>query len=565
MRMTALLGNTQREVRADIQARGYELLLRAGLAQEHGRGVLSYLPLGYRALDKIAGVVRQAFLEAGSQGIRLPASQEARSLAVRSHGPAGREGYGGCPGLPALTEVAARQVRSHRQLPISVFAIWPSWEPHAYARRRAMPLGATTLYVGYFLDADEEAMHHRRQALREMGRRILHSCGLKAREAFVTSAADGWVDHRMLAVPHSEGGEALLVCERCGYAARKDVAQFAKPAASSEPMEPLQKVETPHASTIEDLTALLGIPPRRTAKALFLVGQVPDDAQRAERFVFAVVRGDMALSEEKLCDALGLSGLRPATEGEIRAIGAEPGYGSPVGVADSALIVVDEAVARSPNLVAGANEPGYHLLNVNVGRDFTPDLICDIARAEAGDPCPICGSLLSPVPASWVGDIVEIGELGGKTFQPVLVEDGGQFRPAWLTVLSISLEHLLSCVTAVHHDEQGLLWPKTIAPYQVHLVTLGPEGSEARRVADELYHDLWEAGVEVLYDDRDRSPGVKFNDADLIGLPVRVTVARRGLSRGAVELKLRQEDQRRWVEIGRAVETVREVLGMGAG
>lgn len=563
MRMTALLGNTQREVRADIQARGYELLLRAGLAQEHGRGALSYLPLGYRALDKIAGVVRQAFLEVGSQEMRLPPPQETRALAAHSHGPAGREEYSYCPGLVALTEVAARQVRSHRQLPVSVFTIWPFWEPHAYARRRVMPLRATTLYVGYFLDADKEAMHHRRQALGEMARYILHSCDLEAREAFVTNAVGGWAGHRMLVVPHSEGREALLVCERCGYAARKDVAQFAKPAASSEPMEPLQKVETPHASTIEELTALLGIPPRRTAKALFLVGQMPGDVQRVERFVFAVVRGDMNLSEEKLCHVLGLSDLRPATEGEIRAIGAEPGYGSPVGVADSALIVVDEAVARSPNLVAGANEPGYHLLNVNVGRDFTPDLICDIARAEAGDPCSICGSPLSQVPASWVGDIVEIGELGGETLQPVLVEDRGQFRPAWLTVLSISLEHLLSCVTAVHHDGQGLLWPKSIAPYQVHLVTLGPEGSEARRVADELYHDLWEAGVEVLYDDRDRSPGVKFNDADLIGLPVRVTVARRGLSQGAVELKLRQEDQRRLVSLERLVEAVRETLGTG--
>jgi prolyl-tRNA synthetase len=251
-----------------------------------------------------------------------------------------------------------------------------------------------------------------------------------------------------------------------------------------------------------------------------------------------VVRGDIDLNETKLANAVKANELRPAREEEIRAIGAEPGYGSPIGVRD-ALIVVDDAVAGSPNLVAGANEPGYHLLNVNYGRDYTADIVTDIAAAKEGDACIQCGS---PVRASGgveVGNIFKLGTRYTDAMGATFLDRDGASKPVIMGSYGIGVGRLLACIAEEHHDERGLVWPISVAPYEVHLVSLGGEGTQAQQIADDLYSRLESDRVEVLYDDREASPGVKFADADLIGLPLRVTVSARSLERGGVEVKRR--------------------------
>jgi prolyl-tRNA synthetase len=332
------------------------------------------------------------------------------------------------------------------------------------------------------------------------------------------------------------------------------VARFQKPAAGEEEPVPIEKVATPDTKTIEGLANLLDVPKARTAKAVFLVATMSEDQEDVERLVFAVLRGDMDLSETKLANAIKAKALRPAREGEIAAAGAVAGYASPIGL-DGVTVVVDDAVTRSPNLVAGANEEGYHLRNVNYGRDYEADVVDDIAAAQQGDACPNCGAALRESRGVEVGNIFKLGTRYSKSMGATFVDEDGEHRPVIMGSYGIGVGRLMACVAEEHNDDYGLMWPITVAPYEVHIVALRGGFEEAER----LYDKLSAAGLEVLFDDRDESPGVKFNDADLIGAPIRLTVGGRSLDQGGVELKLRREDEDELVPLGQVVERVQVV------
>lgn len=280
----------------------------------------------------------------------------------------------------------------------------------------------------------------------------------------------------------------------------------------------------------------------------------------AERFVFAVVRGDSECSETKLAAAVHADALRPATEEEIRAAGAVPGYASPIGLPASTLVVVDEAVAGTPNLVAGANEEGYHLLHTNVPRDYSPTLICDIAAAAEGDACEQCGAPLSLVRGVEVGNIFKLGTrystAAGATYQ----DPEGREKPVVMGSYGIGVGRLLACIAEEHHDEQGLCWPVSVAPFVVHVIALGAAGTEAGTEAARFTDELQGRGIDVLFDDREESPGVKFTDADLVGIPIRITVSARSLKSGGVEMKLRTGPEKIVVPSAEAPERVAREL-----
>ncbi|MGC8780208.1 MAG: proline--tRNA ligase, partial [Anaerolineae bacterium] len=271
-----------------------------------------------------------------------------------------------------------------------------------------------------------------------------------------------------------------------------------------------------------------------------------------EVFIFAVIRGDMEVNETKLANAVGATALRPATEGEIRAVGAVPGYASPVGLPD-VLVVADDLIPQSPNLVAGANEEGYHLLNVNYGRDYTATIVCDIAAARDGDPCPQCSNPLRTARGVEVGNIFQLGTRYTEALGATYLDHDGQPRPIVMGSYGIGVGRLLACIAEEHHDVKGLIWPISVAPFQVYLI--GLPGAEAE--AEALYADLVTAGIEVLYDDRAETAGVKFNDADLIGIPIRLTLGKRSLKEGGVEFKRRDRDDRCIVPLSDAVARVR--------
>jgi prolyl-tRNA synthetase len=290
------------------------------------------------------------------------------------------------------------------------------------------------------------------------------------------------------------------------------------------------------------------------------MAEIPVDAGKEDKFVFAVVRGDMEVNETKLANAIKAKSLRPATEAEIIAVGAVPGYASPVGL-KNALILVDEAVTTSPNLVAGANEDGYHLLNVNYGRDYNADLVTDLVSAGEGDACIQCGSPLRAVRGVEVGNIFKLGTRYSDSMGCTFLDKDGNEKPVIMGSYGIGSGRLLACIAEEHHDEKGLIWPVSVAPYQVHLVSLTGKGDpNTLQHADQLYADLQAGGIEVLYDDREESPGVKFNDADLIGLPLRLTGSERAFKQGGVEFKRRDSPEKIIVPKDKVISTVIEEL-----
>jgi prolyl-tRNA synthetase len=334
------------------------------------------------------------------------------------------------------------------------------------------------------------------------------------------------------------GEDVLVLCESCGYAANRQVARIPREEPAAEEPLPLEEVETPGTTTIASLAAFLGIPEARTAKAGFFV---TGDG----RLVTAIVRGDHEFNETKLVNAVGATtGLRPATVEEIRAAGMEPGYGSPIGARDT-YVVVDDLVARSPNLVAGANREGYHYRNVNVGRDFTADATADITNAQEGDPCPTCGRPVILRNGIEVGNIFKLGTKFADAARATYLGEDGREHPIVMGSYGIGVGRNVACVVEAHHDDKGIAWPEEVAPYAAHLVAIGAARDPAVvELADRLHQLSIDAGREILYDDRDESPGVKFTDAELLGMPWILTVSPRSLAAGGVEVTERGTGQR---------------------
>ena len=291
-----------------------------------------------------------------------------------------------------------------------------------------------------------------------------------------------------------------------------------------------------------------------------MVASIPEGKETVERFVFAVVRGDMEVNDTKLANAVEAKEIRPALEEEILAVGAVPGYASPRGLKD-ALIVVDDLIPESPNLVAGANEEGYHTRNVNYGRDFEAAIVTDLATAEDGYACVQCGSNLRTVRGVEVGNIFKLGSRYSESMGCNFLDKDGKSKPVMMGSYGIGSGRLLACVAEEFNDENGLIWPITIAPYHIHLVLLSAKsGAETTRMAEDLYAELQANNLEVLYDDRDESPGVKFNDADLIGIPIRLTVSTRSLNQGAVEFKRRDREERTMIPFDELIPTITQEI-----
>lgn len=560
MRMTRLFSQTLREAPAESEAVSHQLLLRAGFIRPLATGIFSYLPLAQRALTKIERIIREEIEAIGGQEITMPVVHPAslwketgRWFQIgaemgRFRDRADRDMVLAMTHEEVIADLVRKEIRSYRQLPQLLFHFQTKWRDDPRPRAGLIRVREFTMKDSYSLDADWEGLDRQYRAHYQAYFNIFNRCGLDViAVASDTGMMGGAMAHEFMALLPI-GEDTLMLCDACGYAANRQVATFRKPLAEPEDPLPLEEIATPNVSTIADLAAFLDIPAARTAKAVFLVATVAEGERETTRFIFAVVRGDMDVNETKLANAVHAKALRPALEEEIRAIGAEPGYGSPLGVHD-AVVIVDDAVASSPNLVAGANRIGFHLRNVNVGRDFKPDIIADIAAAEAGDACPQCGAPLQAERGVEVGNIFKLGTRYSEALGCLFESGDREMKPVIMGSYGIGIGRALACIAEVHHDEQGLRWPISVAPYQVQLVVLGGKGIDALPVADRLYEELCAAGVEVLYDDREATPGVKFNDADLIGLPLRLTVAPRGLANGMVELKHRDRQERELVPL----------------
>ena len=477
-----------------------------------------------------------------------------------------RNGRDMCLGMTheeVIAHLAAQIIKSYRQLPTLLYQIQTKFRDEPRPRAGLIRVREFTMKDAYSFDRDTDGIDSFYPRIYQAYFDIFRRCGIDvvAVESD-TGMMGGTMAHEFMALAPI-GEDTLLLCDSCGYKANRQVATFQKTVAGQDEPMALEEVETPGINTITALADFLQIAETATAKAVFLMAEMQNnEGGLYEQFVFAVIRGDMELNETKLTNAIKARRLRPATSEEIQAIGAEPGYGSPVGIdREQLLLLVDELIPQSPNLVAGANRKDWHYRNVNYGRDYTADIVTDLAAAGEGNGCPQCGAALRAVRGVEVGNIFKLGTKYSAAMGANYLDENGESHPIVMGSYGIGSGRLMACVIEEHHDENGIKWPISIAPYQVALVSLAtPRTPDVTEAADHIYQDLLDAGIEVLYDERDERAGVKFNDADLLGLPIRLTVGGRGLKNGIVEYKLRRTDESGELALDGLVAGVQELI-----
>jgi len=567
MRMSKLFSQTLRDRPSEAEISSHELLLRAGFIRQLAAGIFTYMPFARRSLTKIENIMREEINAIGGQEISMPVIHPADIWKKTNRwyqiGPemgrfkdkAGRDMVLAMTHEEVVADLVSKEIHSYRQLPMLVYHIQTKWRDDPRPRAGLIRVREFTMKDSYSLDADLEGLDLQYRAHYQAYFDIFHRCGVPviAVKSDVGMMGGSLAHEFMYLTPVGE--DTLLICNDCGYAANRHVACFQKSKPEKEGFLPVEKIETPEMTTIEELADFLGVPKSRTAKAVFMIATIPEGTEEQDKFVFAIVRGDMNLNEIKLANSVKAKELRPATDDEIRAVGAVPGYASPIAVKD-ALVIVDDIIPDSPNLVAGANEEGYHLKNVNFGRDFEADVIADIALAEDGFACPECGARIHASRGVEVGNIFKLGTRYSKAMDSTFLDQDGETQYVIMGSYGIGSGRLLASAAEEYNDENGLILPITVAPYEVHLLSL--KGAED--AAQGVYEELLDAGVEVLFDDREESPGVKFADADLIGLPLRLTVSKRSLKENSIEAKRRDSEQAELIPRAETVQRVQTLI-----
>lgn len=569
MRMSQLFSQTLREAPGDTDIVSHQLLLRAGFIRPLAAGIFSYLPLAQRALSKVEQIVREEMDDIGGQEITMPVIHPADiwqesgrwykigSEMGRFKDRADRDMVLAMTHEEIVSDLVRKEIRSYRQLPVLLYQIQTKWRDEPRPRAGLIRVREFTMKDSYSLDVDFDGLDKQYRAHYSAYFRIYSRCGLPVIAVKSDTGMMGGKEAHEFMYLTPIGEDTLMISDESGYAANREVATIRKPIPASEAALPLEKVVTPDTTTIDALAKLLNIPASRTAKAVFQVATVVENDQPRDQFILAIVRGDMDVNEIKLANAVHAIAMRPALAEEITATGAVAGYGSPIGV-KNALVVVDDLIPQSPNLVAGANEAGYHFLNVNYGRDYTAHVVADIVAAQEGDLDPIGGKPMTAARGVEVGNIFKLGTRYSDSLNCTFLDKDGKAQPVVMGSYGIGIGRLLACVAEEHHDDKGLKWPISVAPYAVHLLVL-PDAA-TNQIAEQLYTDLRYAGVEVLFDDRDARLGVKFNDADLIGLPIRLTLTKKSLENGGVELKRRDASEAYIVPLDSAVSRIQELI-----
>jgi prolyl-tRNA synthetase len=575
MRVSELFGKTLRQAPAEAEIPSHQLLLRAGLVHQIAAGVYAFLPLAWRALQRVERVIREEMDAAGGQELMMPAihpieiwqasgrDQTMRDILFRFSDNRGREFVLGPTHEEIIVELFKRNVRSYRDFPLLVYQIQQKFRDEPRPRGGLIRLRQFTMKDLYSFDTDFDGLDVSYRKMFDAYTRVFERCGVPTVPALADSGAMGGRDTHEFVYLTEHGEDSCLLCPRCGYAANAEVAAFVKEAAHSEDQPaPVEEIPTPGLYTIQALASHLGIPTSKTCKAVFYSAAYSD----REEPVFVAIRGDMDVNESKLRHVLGAIELHYMSEQEVVAAGFVPGSAGAVGL-KGVRIVADDLLPNEVNLVAGANKPDAHLLNVNYGRDWQADAVADIALAAEGSLCAAdngaggqCRTPLDLRRGIEMGQIFKLGTFYAEKLGATYLDAEGKQRPAVMGSYGIGTERLLAAVIEANHDERGIIWPAEIAPFQVHLVALQPEREDVRSAAEELYAGLQAGGLEVLYDDRDETPGVKFNDADLLGMPLRVTVSPRTLEKGSLELKRRRETESELVALKDAPSRIRGAI-----
>jgi prolyl-tRNA synthetase len=545
-RMSRMLGRTLRQAPAEAETDNHKLLLRARLIEQLAAGVYSYLPLGWRVMRRIEQVIREEMDREGGLEVSLPALQPAElwqesgryetvDVLFKVHDRREREHVLGPTHEEVIVDIVRRNVQSYRDLPLLPYQIQTKFRDEQRPRGGLIRVREFTMKDLYSFDAGWDGLDQSYDKMVAAYTRIFARCGVPTIPVQADSGAIGGKDSQEFLFLTDIGEDDVLLCPGCGYAANAEKADFRKPAAPDEPPRPLEKVPTPGTKTIEAVAGLLGVPTSKTLKAVFY--------QADGRPVFVAIRGDLEVNEVKLKNALHAVELTMAGDAAIQQTGAVAGF----------TVVADDSAA-APNLVAGANEADHHFVNSNHGRDWQAQIMADIALARAGDACPTCGTPLEQRRGVEMGHVFKLGTVYTEKMGATYLDDEGKSHPMVMGCYGIGVGRLLAAVVEANHDDRGIIWPAELTPFDVHLVALNVERPEVRDAAERLFAGLQAAGLRVLYDDREETAGVKFNDADLLGMPWRLTVSPRTLERDAVELKRRTEKEFESVPLAEAVQ-----------
>ncbi|HHT91623.1 MAG: proline--tRNA ligase [Bacillota bacterium] len=568
MLMSQLYSPTLRETPSEAEIISHKLMLRAGLMRRSAAGMYAFLPLGLRVIRKVEQIIREEMNAIEGQEVLLPIVQPAELWEESGRwGDYGdemfrlkdRQGRQFCLGPTheeIITALVRSEVRSYRQLPLRLYQIQNKYRDEMRPRFGLMRGREFIMKDMYSFDRDDEALDQSYWAAYHAYERIFQRCGVEAHPVEADSGAIGGdVTHEFMVLADS-GEDLVLFCPSCGYAANAERAEGVPPAkvGGAPAMKALTKVHTPQASTIEQISAFLGVNPEDCIKTLlYLADGKP---------VAALIRGDHNLNEIKLRKTLECETLELADDDTILATtGAPVGFAGPVGL--SIPLYADYAIQNMADAVVGANEGDHHLIHANLDRDFAVTLFADLRETEPGDPCPRCVGTLEGARGIEVGQVFKLGTKYSRAMGATFLDESGAEKPVIMGCYGIGVGRTVAAVIEKNHDQDGIIWPLAIAPYQVIIVPVSMKDEAQAQAARKLYQELKAAGVEVVLDDRDERPGVKFKDADLIGFPLRVTIGSRSLEQGEMEIVLRRTKEKRNVPISQVLPDIETILKDG--
>ncbi|MBR6349441.1 MAG: proline--tRNA ligase [Lachnospiraceae bacterium] len=542
---------TLREVPAEAEIASHVLLLRAGFIRKLAAGIYGFMPLGTRTLHKIENIVREEMDNAGAQEIQMSALQPAElwqeSGRWAAYGPEmwrikdrnQREFCLGPTHEEVFTDIVRQNISSYRQLPVNLYQIQTKYRDEARPRFGLIRSREFIMKDNYSFDRDEEGLDKSYWNMYNAYSRIFDRCGLTYRPVEADSGAIGGSGSHEFCALCEVGEEEILYCESCDMAATAEKADVKDAPAEQEADKPLEKVLTPGTKSIEAVCDFLGIPQEKSIKALLYQVQVSDDDP--VKYVAAFVRGDRQVNETKIVNALDIPeyALTMADEAKMGAVtGCVGGFTGPVGLHDCTIIVDSELVGLK-NMCAGACEADHHLINVNYGRDYKGDIVKDIKLLQEGDPCPVCGKPVKKAMGIEVGQVFKLHTKYSVPMGLYYKDENQQEHPVVMGCYGIGVTRTLAAIVEQHHDDNGIIWPISVAPYHVVIDVVNIKDETQMNLAEKLYEDLQAAGLEVMMDERDERAGVKFKDADLLGIPIRITVGKKAAD-GIVEYKLRR-------------------------
>ena len=566
MRFSRFFARTLKEIPSEADSISHQLLVRAGMIQQVAAGIYAYLPLGLMALNKIERIIREEMNDAGGQELMMPALQpielweqsgrlssfgktiftfQDRKEHTLALGPTHEE---------VITDLARRFVQSYRDLPLLLYQIQDKFRDEPRPRGGLLRVREFIMKDLYSFDMDEEGLNKSYHDMITAYKNIYSRCGLPAVMIEADSGAiGGKASHEFMVITET-GEDEIICCTKCDYAANLEKAQSVKQDRDKTAPLPLKEISTPNIKTIEEVAGFVGVPSSQTLKAVFYSAD--------EELVFVVIRGDLDVNETKLRNILKCTDLHLATEDEVQQAGLVAGAASPIGLKDTR-IIADDSITMGNNFVAGANKPDMHIKNVNYPRDFKVDTITDIASARAGDRCIKCSGELISKHGIEVGHVFKLGTFLSERLNAYFLDKNGDSRPAIMGCYGIGVGRLLAAAIEQNHDEKGIIWPLAIAPFQIHLCALRMEEPAVLEAVEKLYQDIIDSGLEVLFDDRNESAGIKFNDADLIGIPLRITVSPRTLQKQSVEIKWRSEKEAEIIPIEGIIEKIKGMIDQG--